>query len=395
MEKYLGKEKIGILGFDSCVMSMLEVGYELKDVARTIVASEGSIPNSGWAYHPMFTQLFKTFSEAEKDSQGVKNAAISLVKGFIEKQHQYAIGGRSVDLAAWDLEAVEPIAEAVSNLAVELQNKLNLPRLKKKNGKITKNDVFIFEQLKNAILQSHIYSQTYMAEQCVDLKDFCQRLAVECRSLEEQMKLVGFDAASFANLKKLCGDVVRAVDKCVLKSGYCGDAFQYSNGISIYFPWTALAFNETQYRYRYLRFNKGLGELFKDEGPGGKWNDFLFYYLYVATLRKHRKNDKIDLKQQFEDLLDSSLAEEPWAPETKERWVEETRDNWRLGTRDNWRLGTRDNWRLGTRGETGSYLQTFGGFKNYQLGWDLSDFSESEEFDENKLPAGYFDLAED
>jgi hypothetical protein len=280
-------------------------------------------------------------------------------------------------------------------------NKLNLPRLMRLNGKITKKDVLVFEQLKYAILQSHIDCQTYMSEQCIDLKDFCHRLALECKSLEEQMKLVGYDASSFTTVKNLCGDVIRAIGRCVLKSGYCGDGFQFSNGISMYFPWTALSFADTQFRYQYLRFTRGSKE--GVNGIGSSWNDFLFYYLFIATLRKKRGSGDTDFKTQFNELIESDLSAENWTPQTKDNWILQTRDNWRLGTRDNWilntrdnwLLNTRDNWRLNTRGEAVAYMETFGRFKNYQLDWELCGFSNADQFDENKLTCGYFDIAVD
>lgn len=43
-------QKLDILGFDSCVMGMLEVGYQFYDVAKTMIASEGSVPSAGWTY---------------------------------------------------------------------------------------------------------------------------------------------------------------------------------------------------------------------------------------------------------------------------------------------------------------------------------------------------------
>ena len=43
-------QKLDILGFDSCVMGMLEVGYQFYDVAKTMISSEGSVPSAGWTY---------------------------------------------------------------------------------------------------------------------------------------------------------------------------------------------------------------------------------------------------------------------------------------------------------------------------------------------------------
>ena len=43
-------QPLDILGFDSCVMGMLEVGYQFATSAKTLIASEGSVPSAGWTY---------------------------------------------------------------------------------------------------------------------------------------------------------------------------------------------------------------------------------------------------------------------------------------------------------------------------------------------------------
>ena len=50
IENELLGQKLDILGFDSCVMGMLEVGYQFNLVAKTMIASEGSVPSAGWTY---------------------------------------------------------------------------------------------------------------------------------------------------------------------------------------------------------------------------------------------------------------------------------------------------------------------------------------------------------
>ncbi len=397
--KYLGNQKIAVLGFDSCVMSMLEVGYELKDVAQTIVASEGSLPNSGWGYAPMLRKLVSTLSRNNQKGtvDYVKEAAKSFVEGFIERQKKYAIGGRSVDIAAWNLDEIEPLAQSLNELAVELLNRLNLPRLKKEK-RLTEKDVFVYEQLKKSILQSHMDCQTYMYEQCVDLKDFCERLLLECKCLEEQMRLVNYDAPSFSVIGEKCGNVIEALGRCVLKSGFCGDEYQFSNGISLYFPWTALAYSSTHFRYRYLSFIKGTvdreTEKETDETAGGagkSWDEFLYFYLFVVTMRRTRNNPQ-KFQEFFNELVESPLSKDNWSLGTRDNWSLMTRDNWSLGTKDNWSLGTRDNWSLGTRGEFAALLSSFGRFKNYQLDWEISGFSDAQTFDEEDLRCKYFEL---
>ena len=407
-KRYFGNKKIAILGFDSCVMSMLEVGYELKDVAQTIVASEGSLPNSGWGYAPILRKFISTLSEdiQKETADYVKNAAKSFVEGFIEQQKKYALGGRSVDIAAWNLDEIEPLAKSLNELAVELLNKLNLPRLKKEK-KLTDKDVFVYEQLKKSILQSHMDCQTYMYEQCVDIKDFCERLLSECKCLEEQMNLVKYDASSFSVIGEKCGNVIKAIGRCVLKSGFCGDEYQFSNGISLYFPWTALAYSSTHFRYRYLSFIKGnttnsenkyrIGD--PETGAGKSWDDFLYFYLFVVTMRRTRNNSK-NFQEFFNELVESPLSKDNWSLKTRDNWSLMTRDNWSLKTRDNWSLktrdnwssGTRDNWSLKTRGEFAAASSSFGGFKNFQFDWEISGFSDARAFDEKDLKCKYFDL---
>ncbi|MDY6985142.1 MAG: clostripain-related cysteine peptidase, partial [Candidatus Thermoplasmatota archaeon] len=41
---------IDLLGFDACLMQMIEVAYELKDYAPVIVGSEEREPTTGWSY---------------------------------------------------------------------------------------------------------------------------------------------------------------------------------------------------------------------------------------------------------------------------------------------------------------------------------------------------------
>lgn len=46
-----------LLGFDACLMGMVEVAYELKDLARYMIASEQVIPGQGYSYAPFLAEL--------------------------------------------------------------------------------------------------------------------------------------------------------------------------------------------------------------------------------------------------------------------------------------------------------------------------------------------------
>jgi len=71
-------QKIDILGFDSCVMGMLEVGYQFGEVERTMIASEGSVPSAGWTY----AKILGSLTRADANGKS-KNVAENFVKDFI------------------------------------------------------------------------------------------------------------------------------------------------------------------------------------------------------------------------------------------------------------------------------------------------------------------------
>jgi len=119
-----------------------------------------------------------------------------------------------------------------------------------------------------------------MFEQNVDLKDFCQRLLKATGNFKDDVKVVleeEKDECFFVEkLKERCQDVSDAVDVCVLESGFSGGAYQFSNGISIFFPWTYLTYLFSEKSYKVLKF----------ANDGGKyWNAFLLHFLRDVTLR--------------------------------------------------------------------------------------------------------------
>ncbi|MEK7855141.1 MAG: clostripain-related cysteine peptidase, partial [Acidobacteriota bacterium] len=69
-------QKFDILGFDACVMGMLEVGYQFSEVAKTMIASEGSVPSAGWTY----AKILGNLARGKEDSSFV---AERFVRDFI------------------------------------------------------------------------------------------------------------------------------------------------------------------------------------------------------------------------------------------------------------------------------------------------------------------------
>ena len=147
-------QKLSILGFDSCVMGMLEVGYQFFHVAETVIASEGSVPSAGWTYAKILGCLTR---ENTRDLDS-KSVAELFVKQFIRSQDAYTVGGVSVDMAAWDLSRFDNLATAFDGLSVALI------------GCFEAEGSRIYRQMERAILQVHWKCQSYMYDQNVDLR---------------------------------------------------------------------------------------------------------------------------------------------------------------------------------------------------------------------------------
>lgn len=293
----LGK-KLNILGFDSCVMNMLEVSFELRQAARVLVASEGLLPNSGWAYDKVLRHLVETNGDKK-----TKEYARDFVSQFIKFHGEYAVGGRSVDLSACDLTAIDQVALSVGVLGDVLRNEF--PPLPKDNRKDFGDDdekaeyknpqtgLLVREYLKKAILGTHWDAQTYLFDQAIDVADFSRNLLEQCHQIREEIAVFNDEPLEtyepesengrivferLGAVETACGNVLDAVDEFVIKSSYTGSEYQFSNGVSMFFPWSLLGYMVILDRYKKLEFNRTTDK---------KWLSFLSRYLY-ETMREPR-----------------------------------------------------------------------------------------------------------
>jgi hypothetical protein len=251
-------QELDILGFDSCVMGMLEVGYQFGYVAKTMIASEGSLPSAGWTYAKLLGSL-ATGTSGEK-------VAERFVRAFIEGQDAYTIGGVSVDIAAWDLKKLTDLANAFDDLAWTLNDCFADP------GSV------IYRQMSRVILQVHWMAQSYMYDQNVDLGDFCELLGEECARVAEEL---GDDQGGLlTDLQDRCHKVLDELRNAVILSGFSGGGYQYSNGISVFFPWSRVGYEASKKNYESLFFSKDT------KNKSLYWTGFLRKYLSDVSLRR-------------------------------------------------------------------------------------------------------------
>ena len=192
VRKMIG-HKVDILGMDACLMSMAEIGYQMRAHADFTVGSEEIEPGDGWPYDTILRAL------VQKPEMKPRDFAKIIAQRYLASYDAKS----DVTQSACDLSKAEVLGNAVDGLARVLKAEINDPAVR------------------TGIFSSRAQAQTYDTPDYVDLADLCTLLAANCGS---------------AKIKKACGAVQTAVKTYVVFSGSRGDKMANSNGVSIYFP---------------------------------------------------------------------------------------------------------------------------------------------------------------
>jgi hypothetical protein len=246
--KNKGQRSDIILGLDSCLMSMAEVAYEVRDSASYLVGAEGFVPNTGWPYHRVV--------EALADGSSPEAAAEKMVEKYAAFYQDYEMGGVSTHLAAIDLSEIGNLASAVKLLATQLREQLALldedAEFTEINQSLPAPQQEQSRKLRDAMILAHWYAQCFKWGRYVDLYDFCDQLLRFLPDKEEQIRN--------------CCDLVKRLTKTAVKrSYYTGPDFQHAHGLSVYFPWSVEDFST---EYLNLKFARETG-----------WYDLVVEYL--------------------------------------------------------------------------------------------------------------------
>ena len=99
-----------LLGMDACLMSNIEVAYQVRDYARYMVASEESEPNNGWPYDAVLGRL------AAQPDMPTDELAAHIVQSYIKYYLDDDYPG-PVTQAACDLSKTKDLTEPLDKLA--------------------------------------------------------------------------------------------------------------------------------------------------------------------------------------------------------------------------------------------------------------------------------------
>ena len=193
--KKMLKHKVDILGMDACMMSMAEVGYQLRDSVSLTVGSEEVEPGDGWPYDRILAKLTK------KPTMMPNELATTIVNEYLASYPANA----GVTQSACDLAKSRGLASAVDQLADVLNSHLS--------------DTAV----RATIIECRLQAQSYDTPDYIDLYDFCDLLEGK---------------SGLADIQNACSAIKNAIqrDGVIIRSGYKGKNVEHSNGLSIYFP---------------------------------------------------------------------------------------------------------------------------------------------------------------
>jgi hypothetical protein len=216
-------QKFDLVGMDACLMSNLEVAYQIRAEADALVGSEELEPNAGWPYHRILADL------AAKPTMDGPALAKTVVERYVAS---YKNSDREwpVTQCAVATEEVKEFSEAVDAVSKALRDQI-------------KSDW-------KPVLQSHLRSVPFEMK-LIDLKTFCEGVRA---------------SSAKSSLKQAAGKLLEAMkpNGYVLAEGHLGGKVQGCGGISVYFP---AASDPVSRFYRDLRFSKS-----------HDWDDFLRSY---------------------------------------------------------------------------------------------------------------------
>jgi hypothetical protein len=184
-----------VLGFDACLMNMVEVAYQLKGTSQVVVGSEELEPGEGWPYDRVLEAL-----AARPTMTGAQLGSL------IVDRYVASYAGDSVTQSALDLARLDDVAEKVTALAKALTKAIK--------------DAAEFA----AVARTLNATQRFDTADFVDLGHFCQELAKRSKS-----------AAVKAAAKDTAG-ALKARGGFVIAERHRGPGVSHASGAAIYFP---------------------------------------------------------------------------------------------------------------------------------------------------------------
>lgn len=222
--KYFSAQPLDLLGFDACLMAMIETGYAFAPNTQYMVASEELEPGAGWRYSPWLGEL-----------ESMPSATAEQLAKAIVMSYQDQYGNRYLTtMSAVKLSAVREQSQELSDFAL---------KLRQKGG----GEIAVLRQARST-LQSYGASVSPPLRTSVDLIALLGNYDQRTRDPELR--------ALAARLRSELNDDVVA-NYASARSAHPTYGLPYgSNGIAIYFPEDRAAFDADPFHSGYISGNQ-------------------------------------------------------------------------------------------------------------------------------------------
>lgn len=107
---------VDLLGFDACLMGMVEICHEIRNLVPFVIASADTIPDKSWPYDLILADLAR--------NPGMEPRVLSavIVNRYVQR---YSDTVRKVSLSSFDLSLCDLLAEGMRALVNELRSVLS------------------------------------------------------------------------------------------------------------------------------------------------------------------------------------------------------------------------------------------------------------------------------
>lgn len=245
LRKALGNQTLDILGFDACVMSMVETAYAMRDVARYLVGSEELEPGTGWDYEDWFQRI-----GASSPQDGAALSKITVAS----YEDQYRIRDPETTLSAIDLSGIDTLANSIDRFSAISMTKID-------------TELQTLVDARTATSRYGITLETDYKLYHVDLGKFLEE--VTARTKDNSVREAAIET------RKLIDSVVVSNYAGAKRKGPFG-----SNGLAIYFPSNLFEYRTDPHAENgYEKSNKKYPVAFVSEHA---WADFLHDFLMRA-----------------------------------------------------------------------------------------------------------------
>lgn len=156
-------EKLDIVAFDSCNVSLIEAAYQLRNSARFMVASQFTDPLPGWPYNEILSRIVKDpggFSGHNGPKEYARVIVSQFVRKYTRKNH--------VTMTALDLSLMDQFPNALTRLSNELLSLLG--------------DQYERDAFEDSFQRAQVPGPDEAGQPSVDLISFCWHLIHSTRS---------------------------------------------------------------------------------------------------------------------------------------------------------------------------------------------------------------------